>query len=84
MNYSFSPMQHGIDQALLTAFGKHLAHMRKEKGLTQEKLAEKASLDTAQLGKIEIGLTNLTINTIHRLAKGLGISLKELMDFKIK
>jgi transcriptional regulator with XRE-family HTH domain len=77
-------VQRGVNQTLITAFGKNLAKLRKSKNMTQEDLADVADINLAQIGKIEAGLINTTLNTLHLLAKGLGVTLKDLMDFKLK
>ncbi len=41
--------------------GKRIAELRKEKGLTQEQLAEKLNISTSNLGKLERGLQSFSI-----------------------
>ena len=54
--------------------------MRKKKGMTQEVLAEKAGLHRAYFWDIEQG-RNISIKTAYKIAKALGVSLKDLFDF---
>ncbi len=51
-------------------FGQRIKQLRKTKGLTQEKLAEKAHLEPTYLGSVERGERNLTIDNIEKIAKG--------------
>lgn len=44
--------------------GKRIAALRKEKGLTQEQLAEKLNISTSTLGKIERGIQGFSIDLL--------------------
>ncbi|MBR4561087.1 MAG: helix-turn-helix transcriptional regulator [Bacteroidales bacterium] len=59
-------------------FGKTIADIRKKQGLSQEELAEKCSLHRTYIGAIERGEKSPTLNTIDRIANGLGIHIKDL------
>ncbi|KKR80050.1 MAG: hypothetical protein UU25_C0002G0013 [Microgenomates group bacterium GW2011_GWB1_40_9] len=63
-------------------FGKKLRKIRKSKGVTQEKLAEKAGIDFSYLNLIEGGKRNPTLKIIAKIARVLGIRLDELMKLK--
>jgi len=65
----------------LTQFGKHLLALRKKQNLSYRKLAQNCDIDHADIRKYEKGEINMTFLTMIEFAKGLGISLKELMDF---
>jgi transcriptional regulator with XRE-family HTH domain len=62
----------------LTAFGLAVRRTREAKGLTQEKLAERADLDSTYISGIERGVRNASLLSLVRVAKGLGVSLSEL------
>ena len=62
----------------LTAFGLAVRRAREAKGLTQEKLAERAELDSAYISGIERGVRNASLISLVRVAKGLGVPLSEL------
>jgi len=47
--------------------------------LSQEAFAEKVKLDRTYISGIERGIRNPTLSTIERLARGLSISVEELM-----
>ena len=59
--------------------GRNAARIRKEKGLTQEQLAEKSGLSQQYLSGLERGRRNPTIVTIYELASALGVSHIDLM-----
>lgn len=54
-------------------FIENLRKIRKEKNITQEKLAEKCFSDTAYIGQIESGRRFPSIQFIEKLADALGI-----------
>lgn len=58
-------------------FGRRLASMRVERGLSQKELADICELNRTYIGTIERGEKSATVNTIHRLAKGLSVSPKD-------
>lgn len=60
--------------------GKRIEYLRKEKGLTQEELAEKSGLHRAYFWDIENG-RNISIKTAYNIARGLGVRLPHLFDF---
>ncbi len=64
----------------LSSFGKRVAELRREKGLTQEALADAANLHRTYIGFIEQGKRDPTIGNISQIAKALGVSLKELFE----
>jgi len=58
--------------------GERIEWLHKEKGLTQEELAEKAGLHRAYFWDIEKG-RNISIKTSYNIARALNISLSELL-----
>ena len=63
------------------AFGKRLVELRKTTGLSQEAFAFKCGIDRTYIGIIERGEKSPTLNTLDKIAKGLNITLSQLMDF---
>jgi transcriptional regulator with XRE-family HTH domain len=63
---------------ILTALGLNVRKRREARELTQEKLAERASLDPTYISDIERGLRNPGIKNVAKLAKALGFSTAEL------
>lgn len=59
---------------------KNLAKIRKEKGWSQEKLAQEAGISYNTLIKIERdGIKNPKIETVIKLAEALKVSVDELL-----
>ena len=60
--------------------GDKIKQLRNKQGLTQDELARKANLPYTTLTKIETNvITKPTIQTVVKIAKGLGVSLDDLM-----
>jgi transcriptional regulator with XRE-family HTH domain len=68
------------EQKFLTDFGKRLATFRKQKGITQEKLADIIGVHRTYVGFIEQGKRNPSIVNIYKIAKVLKVQLKDLFD----
>ena len=61
-------------------FGRVLRNLRKDKGLTQEALAQKAGVDYKYLQKLEgRSPSSPTLSTLEKLAQGLEVPLSELI-----
>ena len=60
--------------------GDSIRQHRKRSGLSQEKLAEKADLHHNYVGEIERGEKAATIDTMLKIAKALGIRVRDLVE----
>jgi transcriptional regulator with XRE-family HTH domain len=58
--------------------GQKIRAYRKEAGLSQEKLAEKASLSYKYLGEVERGVVNISLDSLMRIAKALKVKINDL------
>lgn len=67
------------DDDLLKRIAKNIQNARLNKGLTQEKFAEKIDKSWSYVSKIESGKTNLTLKTINALAKELDIQVSDIL-----
>ena len=59
--------------------GKKLRKYRQRRGLSQERLAEKADLSYKYVGEVERGCVNISLDSLVRLAKALGVRLRDLV-----
>ena len=59
--------------------GKKIQKLRKKQGLSQEELGFRADLHRTYIGSIERGKQNVSVDNIHKLAKALKVSPKELL-----
>ena len=67
------------NQETLEQFGEKLKTFRTAKGLTLEQLAFEADIELSQVHRVEKGKINPTLTTLIALAKGLDITLAELV-----
>lgn len=65
--------------ARLVAFGEKVRQIRKEKGLSQEALADLAGIDRSYMGHIERGEQNVTLIKVYQVADALGIPAATLV-----
>ena len=66
-------------EEILVKFGKKVKEYRVQKGISQEKLAELASLHRTYIGMIERAEKNITLLNIEKIAKALEIEPKDLL-----
>jgi transcriptional regulator with XRE-family HTH domain len=64
----------------LDIFGANLRRIRRERGLSQERLAHNADLNMTHVAKIERGEREPGVRTVSKLAKSLEVSAAELFD----
>jgi transcriptional regulator with XRE-family HTH domain len=48
--------------------------------MSQEKLAEKADLSYKYVGEVERGYVNISLDSLVRIARALGIRLRDLVN----
>lgn len=63
---------------VLVKFGQRVREERRKLGLSQEQLAAAAGLHRTYIGMIERAEKNLTLENIARIAKALGLPIREL------
>jgi len=59
--------------------GERIRKIRKEKEISQEKLAFCSGLNRTYISLVERGESNPSILSLERIAKGLGVNIKELL-----
>ncbi|MEM0939479.1 MAG: helix-turn-helix transcriptional regulator [Bacteroidota bacterium] len=69
------------DQELIQKFGNRLRDLRKEKDLSQEKLANLSNVTINQISRIERGEINPTLSTLGVISAAMEVSLKDLLNF---
>lgn len=65
----------------LKRLGKRIKELRLERGLSQAKLAVCINKDQQSIFKVETGQFNPSYIYLLELAKGLNITISELLDF---
>ncbi|WP_201544526.1 helix-turn-helix domain-containing protein [Psychrobacter sp. H7-1] len=69
-----------MKEPILIKFGQRIRALRKERGLSQEQLAERAGFHRNYVGMIERGERNPSLLNIEVFAKTFGMSLSELFN----
>lgn len=69
-----------VNMDIKQRLGLKIKELRKQKGLSQEKLANLADIDRTYLPTIEKGERNVSIEVVEKLAKALDIKVKDLFD----
>ena len=65
----------------ISQIGKNLKRLRKQRGLSQDRLSKLADVSYNTVIKLESGgITNPTIETLQKLAKALGVSVDRLLN----
>ena len=65
-------------EELVTKVGFNIREKRKEKGLTIEKLALDAEIESKQLRRIELGQINTSVYQIYNLTHTLDVPMKDI------
>lgn len=64
-------------------FGVHLVNLRKQQGISQERLANMSGVSRSYLSGIELGKRKVSLPIICILAKALSLHQSELLNFDI-
>lgn len=67
------------DRAIAATFGQRVRAVRREKGMTQEQLAEAAGLHPTFVSNVERAYRVPSLVTVVVLAEGLGVPAAELL-----
>lgn len=71
---------HDTDLTLRMIFARNLRNCRRDKELSQEKLAELSGLHRTYVGSVERGERNISLDNMERLANALGVNLADLLS----
>ena len=62
--------------------GLNIAYYRKDRGYTQMQLAELLDIDRSHMSAIELATVGVSLDIVFKLCKVLGVSPKDLFDFR--
>lgn len=65
--------------SLRATLAENIKTFRKEKGISQEELAEQCGLHRTYIGSVERHERNVTLSTLEILSETLGITVPELL-----
>jgi transcriptional regulator with XRE-family HTH domain len=60
--------------------GLNLQKLRRERGLSQEELADRANIHQTYLSGVERGKRNPTVTVLQRIAEALGADVEDLVS----
>ncbi|MBM6895704.1 helix-turn-helix domain-containing protein [Desulfovibrio sp. SGI.082] len=63
--------------------GQRIRELRREKGISQEKLALLIGIDRTYIASVEGGHRNISIINLSKIWEGLGINAKDFFDTSI-
>ena len=69
-------------KSLYEKFGLNVVFYRKRRKMTQLQLAELVCIDRSHISAIELGNVGVSFDVIFKLCEVLGVSPKELFDFR--
>lgn len=69
-----------VNARRLKSLGNKVQKLRKQKGLTQEQLADKIRVSSTYIGFIEQAQRNPSLNTLDKIARVLGVKVQNLLD----
>lgn len=64
---------------MYSAIGHRIRHLRRERNMTQEQLAEKSAISLSFLGHIERGTRKLSVETLYKIILALDCSADEIL-----
>lgn len=65
------------EQKLMNSFGKRVAEVRKQRGVTQQQLAEATGMSTVAIAYIETGKRWARLGTLSKMAKSLRVDVSD-------
>ena len=68
------------DQVLLQELGRRVGQARRDRGWTQEALAEAIGIEAVTLSRLETGDRALSLTMLDRIATAIGVKLGDLVD----
>ena len=69
-------------KSLYEKFGLNVVFYRKRRKMTQLQLAELVGIDRSHISAIELGNVGVSFDVIFKLCEVLGVTPKELFDFR--
>ena len=68
-----------MEQQQLIEIGQRLRQRRQELGLTREKMAELADIGTGYYGQLEVGTSQMSIDTLIRLSQSMHLPMEYIL-----
>lgn len=71
-------MTNARESQLLKNFGRRIAEVRKQRGITQQQLAEEIGMSVVAIAYIETGKRWARLGTLDKIAKALDVQISDL------
>jgi transcriptional regulator with XRE-family HTH domain len=65
---------------IAAALARRIKELRAERNLSQDKLAEESGIHRTFIAGLEVGTRNPSLATLARLARALGVPIRELFE----
>ena len=69
-----------MSETILMCFGRAIRKLRRERNISQEKLADLCTLHRTYISDVELGKRNVSLENISKIAFALNISITELFE----
>jgi len=69
-----------LQEKILQNFGDAVRRIRKDRGISQEVLADMCELHRTYLSDVELGKRNISLENIDKIACALGMTVSELFQ----
>ena len=69
-----------VQQEILKALGQRIRELRAKRGYSQEEFADRCGVHRTFMGTIERGESNLSFQNLVKVARGLEITLSQLLS----
>lgn len=66
-------------EPILLLFGRNVKKYRKDRGISQERLAEISGVHRTYIGMIERAEKNITLRNIQKIANALNVRIQDLL-----
>jgi transcriptional regulator with XRE-family HTH domain len=73
-----------METDILKLVGNRIRQIRKEKGLSQEQVGEKADFHYSYIGRIERGEKNISLLTLSRIADALNVGIHQFFSYAVE
>lgn len=79
----FWNVKHIRNEDFIKKLGIHTRYLRTKQGFTQEQLANEIGTTISQISRLERGLLNTSVSTIHSIALALKLPITDFFEFKV-
>ena len=69
-----------MSETILMRFGRAIRKLRRERNISQEKLADLCTLHRTYISDVELGKRNVSLENISRIACALNVTITELFE----